>query len=61
MLDEEEFLSPYGIRALSRYHKDHPYVLSVMGRDYRVDYEPANPARACSEGIRTGAAPSGFR
>ena len=41
LLDEEEFLSPYGIRALSRYHKDHPYVLPVMGRDYRVDYEPA--------------------
>jgi hypothetical protein len=41
MLDEEEFLSPYGIRALSRYHKDHPYVLSILGRDYRVDYEPA--------------------
>ncbi len=41
MLDEEEFLSPYGIRALSRYHKDHPYVFSAMGMDYRVDYEPA--------------------
>jgi len=41
MLDEEEFLAPYGIRALSRYHKDHPYVLSVMGHDHRVDYEPA--------------------
>jgi hypothetical protein len=41
MLDEEEFLSPYGIRALSRYHHDHPYVLSISGRDYRVDYEPA--------------------
>ena len=41
MLDEEEFLSPYGIRALSRYHKDHPYVLSAMGVDHRVDYEPA--------------------
>ncbi len=41
MLDEEEFLSPYGIRALSRYHKDHPYIFSIMGRDYRVDYEPA--------------------
>ena len=40
MLDEQEFLSPYGIRALSRYHKDHPYVLSVMGREHRVDYEP---------------------
>jgi hypothetical protein len=41
LLDEEEFLSPYGIRALSRYHKAHPYVVSVMGREHRVDYEPA--------------------
>jgi len=41
MLDEKEFLSPYGIRALSRYHNDHPYVVSVMGREHRVDYEPA--------------------
>ncbi|HEY9721942.1 MAG TPA: glucosidase, partial [Oscillatoriaceae cyanobacterium] len=41
MLDEEEFLSPYGIRALSRVHKDHPYELHVDGVQYRVDYEPA--------------------
>ena len=41
MLDEEEFLSPYGIRALSRYHRDHPFVMSVMGREHRVEYEPA--------------------
>ena len=41
LLDENEFLSPYGIRALSRYHHDHPYVVSVMGREHRVDYEPA--------------------
>ena len=41
MLDENEFLSPYGIRALSRYHKDAPYVLHVDGVDHRVDYEPA--------------------
>jgi hypothetical protein len=41
LLDEEEFLSPYGIRALSRYHKDHPYIVSVMGHEHRVDYEPA--------------------
>jgi len=41
MLDEAEFLSPYGIRALSRYHRDHPYKLSVSGMEYRVDYEPA--------------------
>ena len=41
MLDEDEFLSPHGIRALSRYHKDHPFVLRVNGEDHRVDYEPA--------------------
>ena len=41
MLDENEFLSPYGIRALSRYHRDHPYTLKVDGTEYRVDYEPA--------------------
>ncbi|BFU95640.1 MAG: conserved protein of unknown function [Nitrospira sp.] len=41
MFDEQEFLSPYGIRALSRYHQDHPYVVSVMGREHRVEYEPA--------------------
>ncbi|MCC7214538.1 MAG: glucosidase [Nitrospira sp.] len=41
MLDEEEFLSSYGIRALSRYHRDHPFVMSVMGREHRAEYEPA--------------------
>ena len=41
VLDPNEFLSPYGIRALSRYHKDHPYVFSADGHVYRVDYEPA--------------------
>ena len=41
MLDETEFLSPYGIRAVSRYHKNNPYVLKVNGAEHRVDYEPA--------------------
>jgi hypothetical protein len=41
MLDEREFLSPFGIRALSRHHADHPYVLDVDGRSHRVEYEPA--------------------
>ena len=41
MLDENEFLSPYGIRSLSKYHKDHPYVFHVGGQVYRVDYLPA--------------------
>ena len=40
MLDEREFLSDYGIRALSRYHLDHPFVARVMGAEYRVSYEP---------------------
>ena len=41
MLNENEFLSPHGIRALSRFHKEHPYVLDVGGMHHRVDYEPA--------------------
>ncbi len=41
MLDEQEFLSPYGIRSLSRWHKDHPYVMQFEGREHRVDYQPA--------------------
>ena len=41
MLDETEFLSPHGIRAVSRFHKDHPVVMNVNGVEYRVDYEPA--------------------
>lgn len=41
MLDEQEFLSPYGIRALSRIHHDYPYTLAVNGAEYRVTYEPA--------------------
>jgi hypothetical protein len=40
-LDEDEFLSPYGLRALSRYHKEHPFILRLDGHEYRVDYEPA--------------------
>ena len=41
MLDTSEFLSPHGIRALSKFHKDHPYILRFDGTEYRVDYEPA--------------------
>ena len=41
MLDENEFLSPYGIRALSRYHNDHPYIVKVNGNEFRVNYLPA--------------------
>jgi hypothetical protein len=41
MLDENEFLSPYGIRALSRDHLNHPFVFNVHGQEYRVSYLPA--------------------
>ncbi len=41
MLDENEFLSPYGIRALSRFHEKQPYVFYAGGQEYRVDYLPA--------------------
>jgi hypothetical protein len=40
MLDENEFLSPFGIRSLSRFHVDHPYVIHVGGHEYRVSYLP---------------------
>ena len=41
MLDENEFLSPYGLRSLSRFHADHPYVIHAGGQEYRVSYLPA--------------------
>ena len=41
MLDETEFLSPHGLRSVSRFHKDHPVVMDVNGTEYRLDYEPA--------------------
>ena len=44
MLDETEFLSPHGLRAVSRFHLDHPVIMDVNGVEYRVDYEPAESA-----------------
>ena len=41
LLDEQEFLGPHGIRALSRWHLENPFVFNVHGEEYRVDYEPA--------------------
>ena len=41
MLDESEFLGPYGIRSLSRYHSEHPFVFDFAGQQYRVQYLPA--------------------
>jgi len=41
MLDEDEFLSPYGIRSLSKFHEKHPFIFNIGGQEYRVDYLPA--------------------
>jgi hypothetical protein len=41
MLDPEEFLSDYGVRSVSKYHRDHPYVVTVRGEEKFVNYEPA--------------------
>ena len=42
MLDENEFLGPHGIRALSRFHLEHPYVFNVQGQEYKVNYLPGD-------------------
>ena len=41
MFDEAEFLSPHGIRSVSKYHQDYPFAMEVNGQKYQVDYEPA--------------------
>ena len=61
MLDENEFLSPCGIRSLSRFHANHPYVIHVGGQEFRVDTCRPSPTPACSAATRTGGARSGCR
>jgi hypothetical protein len=41
LLDESEFFSPYGIRSLSKYHQDHPFVFNLNGQEFKVQYQPA--------------------
>ena len=41
LFDEDEFLSPYGIRSVSRYHKDHPFDVQMNGHSFSISYEPA--------------------
>ncbi len=60
MFDESEFLSPYGLRAISAYHRDHPYVLEVEGIRAQIDYEPAESTTGMFGGTPTGADRSGF-
>ncbi|KAI9680199.1 MAG: hypothetical protein M1829_001436 [Trizodia sp. TS-e1964] len=46
MLDESEFLSDYGIRSLSKHHKDHPYSMEVNGQEFKVSYSPGDSESA---------------
>ncbi len=55
MLDENEFLSPFGIRSLSRYHADHPYVIQAGGQEYRVGIVRCMEAPVSSRRTGTGA------
>ena len=61
LFNEDAFLSPYGLRAVSRWHLEHPYHLAVDGIDATIDYEPAESTTACSAATRTGAGRSGSR
>ncbi len=61
MLDETEFLSDYGVRALSRYHAEHPYVFRVDGTELSRGLPAgASRTRDCSAATPTGAGRSGF-
>jgi len=55
MLDEDRFLSPFGIRSLSKWHRDHPYVSNVHGEEFRVEYLPAESNTGMFGATRTGA------
>jgi hypothetical protein len=59
--DESEFLSPHGLRALSAYHREHPYTLEYSGLTASIDYEPAESTAPMFRGTPTGAARSGSR
>jgi hypothetical protein len=61
MLDEGEFLSPYGIRAVSQVHREHPYVLRANGSEYRVDYEPGESSTGLFGGNSNWRGPIWFR
>jgi len=60
MLDEAEFLSPSGVRALSRFHREHPYVLELNGEPHRVDYELAESTSGRFGGISNWRGPVWF-
>ena len=59
LLDENEFLSPYGIRSLSRHHLDHPFVFQAGGQENRVQYLPAESDTGMFGGNSNWRGPSG--
>ena len=61
MLDENEFLSPYGIRSLSKFHQDHPYMFIRAGRSTVSTTCRRNPTPVCLAAIATGGGRSGCR
>ena len=61
MLDEERFLGPHGIRSISRWHLDHPYVFDVAGPSIACSTNPPSRRHACLGGTRTGGGRSGSR
>ena len=61
MLDEKEFLSPYGIRSLSKYHLEHPFAFDFGGQEYRVQYLPAESNTGMFGGNSNWRGPSGCR
>ena len=61
LFDEAEFLSPHGLRALSAWHREHPYTSTWRATRPRSTTSPPSPPRRCSAGTRTGAGRSGSR
>jgi hypothetical protein len=60
LLDPNEFLSPFGIRSVSKFHAEHPYELSVDGSTHRVDYEPGEGQTALFGGNANSRGPVWF-
>ena len=61
LFDESEFLSPYGVRSMSRHHRDNPVSIDLNSQSHQVDYEPAESLQKCSVATRTGVARFGSR
>ena len=61
VFDEREFLSLYGIRSLSKFHRNHPYCMGVDGTEHCISYEPAESSTGIFGGNSNWRGPSGSR